>query len=64
MLIFIASCLFAFANPLFLLFGFVGAFVPLFIKGYRCIFVGYILCVGLTLLGLVIACSINPPDFR
>ena len=64
MLIFIGSILMCFVNPIFLLFGFVGAFVPLFIKGYRCIFVGYILCVGLTLLGLVIACSIDPPTFH
>ncbi len=63
-LIFIASCLFCVANPFFLLVGFIGAVVPLFIKGYRCIFVGYILCVGLTLLALVIACSIDPPNFH
>jgi len=63
-LIFIVSAALCFANPVFFLFGFIGAFVSLFIKGYRPIFLGYILCMGLVLLVLTVVCFINPPDFK
>jgi hypothetical protein len=48
------------SNPIFLLIGFVGALVSLFFQGYRSIFLGYILTVGVALLAAIIYCSTHP----
>jgi hypothetical protein len=63
-LLFIVSSGLAFVFPPLCLVGFVAAVISLFFKGYRCIFVGYILAVGLILLAVIIYCANNPVDFR
>lgn len=63
-LLFIVSAALCFVSPFLTFFGFVFAFACLFIPGYRCIFVGYILAVGLLLLGVIIYCANNPVDFK
>jgi hypothetical protein len=52
-----------FQSPTVFGFGFVAAFVTLFVKGYRGVFVGYISTLGLVLLGAIAYCSIYPPRF-
>lgn len=58
--LFIVSCLLCFLNPFFFLVGLVTAIITLFIKGARCIFVGYILTVGVLLLVAIVYCSTHP----
>ena len=53
-----------FRNPTVFLLGAAGAFVFLFFKGYRGIFVGFISTVGLILLGTIIYCANHPFDMR
>jgi len=57
-----ASALICFLSqsPMPFLFGGIGAFVSLFFKGYRGIFVGYISTLGLVLLATVIYCANHP----
>ncbi len=52
-----------FQSPTVFGFGALGAFVTLFIKGYRGIFVGYISTLGIVLLGAIAYCSIYPVRF-
>ena len=53
-----------FQSPTVFGFGAVAAFVTLFVKGYRGVFVGYISTLGIVLLGAIVYCSIYPPDFH
>lgn len=53
-----------FQSPTVFGIGAIGAFVTLFIKGYRGIFVGYISTLGIVLLGAIAYCSVYPPDFH
>ena len=62
-LILIVSVLLCYVTPLAFLLGFVGAVACLFVKGYRCIFVGYIITVGVLLLAAIAYCSVYPPRF-
>ena len=64
LLIFVISVVLCYANPIFFLIGFAGAVVSLFYKGYRTIFIGYILILGVTLLGVIIYCSTQPFDIK
>ena len=52
-----------FQSPTVFGFGALGAFVTLFFKGYRGIFVGYISTLGIVLLGAIAYCSIYPQRF-
>jgi hypothetical protein len=63
-LIFIVSAGLSLVIPPTCLFGLALAIASLFIKGYRFIFVGYILSIGLLLLGMIIYCSQYPPNFH
>ncbi len=62
--LFILSTLFTFAFPPLCVLGLIAAIVSLFMKGYRCIFLGYILTVGVVLLGVIIYCSSHPLDIK
>jgi hypothetical protein len=59
-LLFVVSGGLAFLFPPLCLVGFAVAVSSLFFKGYRCIFIGYILTIGLILLGTIIYCSTHP----
>jgi len=59
-LLFVVSGGLAYASPLFCFVGFVIAVASLFFAGYRCIFVGYILTLGLILLALIVYCANHP----
>jgi hypothetical protein len=52
-----------FQSPVPFLGGTLIAFLSLFFRGYRGIFVGYISCVGLALLGTIIYCANHPLHF-
>jgi hypothetical protein len=58
----IALCI-PFQSPTVFGFGALGAFVTIFFKGYRGIFVGYISTLGVLLLGAIVYCSIYPVRF-
>jgi hypothetical protein len=62
-LLFLVSGGLAFAFPPICLVGFVVAVGSLFFEGYRCIFVGYILTIGLLLLVAIIYCANYPMRF-
>ena len=62
-LLFVGGGVLMIANPLMPLLAFGIAFVFLFVPGYRCIFLGYILTLGLVLLSIIIYCSNNPVHF-
>jgi len=62
-LLFVGSCVLMIVNPLMPLVGFGIAFIFLFVPGYRCIFLGYILTLGVVLLSIIIYCSNNPVRF-
>jgi len=49
-----------FANPYPCLVGFILAFISLFFKGYRSIFLGYIISLGLLFLVVIIYCANHP----
>lgn len=59
-LLFVVSSGLAFAFPPLCLMGLIGAIASLFFEGYRCIFVGYILTIGLILLAVIAYCSTHP----
>ncbi|HEV3271754.1 MAG TPA: hypothetical protein VGZ93_06180 [Candidatus Methylacidiphilales bacterium] len=59
----IALCI-PFQSPTVFFLGAAGAFVTVFFKGYRSIFVGYISTLGLVLLGIIIYCANHPFDMR
>ncbi len=59
----IALCI-PFQSPTVFLLGAAGAFVTVFFKGYRGIFVGYISTLGLVLLGTIIYCANHPFNMR
>jgi hypothetical protein len=63
-LIFFVSIALSFISPLLCLLGFVGAIVTLFFPGYRLIFVGYILTLGVLLLGTIIYCANSTWEIR
>jgi hypothetical protein len=63
-LLFVVSSGLAFVIPPICLLGFVAATASLFFKGYRCIFVGYILTGGLILLAIIAYCSTQPFDIK
>jgi len=63
-LLFIVSSGLAFAFPPLCLVGFAVAVASLFFEGYRCIFVGYILTIGLLLLAIIAYCSTHPFDMK
>ncbi len=64
-LLFIISILLCIVSPIFFLLGFLGAFVCLFLKGYRCVFAGFILMIGVILLGMAVICGImGTPNFH
>lgn len=63
-LLFFVSSAMSFVFPPVCLLGLGVAIASLFFPGYRCVFVGYILTVGLILLVLIIYCANNPIDFR
>jgi len=50
--------------PPFFLLGLVAAIASLFFAGYRFIFLGYIIPVGVALLAAICYCSVYPPDFK
>ena len=62
-LLFIVSTAVCYLFPPAFLVGFVAAVVCLFKKGYRSIFVGHIITVGVLLLVAIAYCSIYPPRF-
>jgi len=62
-LLFLFSGGLAFLAPPICLVGFVVAVGSLFFEGYRCIFVGYILTVGILLLAAIIYCANTPMRF-
>jgi hypothetical protein len=59
-LLFIVSSALAFVFPPLVLAGLIVAIVSLFFQGYRCVFLGYILTIGVLLLGAVIYCAGHP----
>jgi hypothetical protein len=59
-LLFVLSCGMAFAFPPLFFVGLIAAIITLFFEGYRFIFVGYILTIGLLLLSVIIYCANNP----
>jgi len=63
-LLFVVTAGLSFVFPPMCLFGLAGAIASLFFPGYRCIFVGYILTIGIILLGLIIYCSNHPFEDR
>jgi len=63
-LLFVVSSGLSFVIPPVCLLGLAAAIASLFFKGYRCIFVGYILTFGVLLLGTVIYCSTHPFDMK
>ena len=64
-LLFIVSVLLCipFQSPTIFFYGGVAAFVTVFFKGYRGVFVGYISTLGLALLAAIAYCSIYPVRF-
>jgi hypothetical protein len=62
-LLFLVTSGMSFALPPICVLGFIAAVVSLFFKGYRFIFLGYILPVGLLLLILIAYCSTHPLKF-
>ena len=63
-LVFVLSAVLSIVFPPFCLVGLAVAIGSLFFPGYRFIFLGYILTLGLLLLGLVIYCSNHPFEDR
>jgi hypothetical protein len=63
-LLFIGSAVVTFVIPPACLLGLIVAIGSLFFKGYRFIFVGYILTLGILLLGMIIYCSNHPFEDR
>ena len=63
-LIIISTLLCIALGPVPFLIGAVAAFVTLFFKGYRGVFVGYISTLGLILLGTIIYCANTPFDMK
>jgi len=61
--ILVVSTVMCLAFPPAFLVGLVGVIVTLFKKGYRCIFLGYIITLGIFLLCAIGYCSIYPPRF-
>jgi hypothetical protein len=64
LLLFVVSCALCYISFIFLLFGFFAASVSLVYKGYRSIFIGYILTIGIALLGAIIYCANQPFDMK
>ena len=58
--LFVVTAAFSFTFPPFFLVGWVVAVASLFFQGYRCVFVGYILTVGVLLLAAIIYCAGHP----
>lgn len=63
-LLFVVSSGMAFVFPPLGLMGLAGAIASLFFRGYRCIFVGYVLTIGLILLAGIVYCSTQPFDMK
>lgn len=59
-LLFIGTALLCFLFPPIFFVGLIVAIGSLFFEGYRCIFVGYVLTVGLLLLGVIMYCASHP----
>jgi hypothetical protein len=58
--LFVVGALSVIVFPLLPLVGFIAAFVSLFYREYRCIFLGYILTLGVFLLAAILYCMAHP----
>ncbi len=59
-ILFVISGALAFVFPLLCFGGLIAAIGSLFFQGYRCIFIGYILGLGLLLLCIILYCANHP----